>query len=72
MLNKLKIICALICITMIQTTSAVFFSGEVLKTDDVTVIILGDVHADTSLNFTMTEKQVSDLQNLAKNIIRFL
>ncbi len=56
---------------MIQTTSAVFFTGEVLKPqiltkDDVTVVILGDVHVDTSLNQTKTKEQLADLSKIAK------
>lgn len=64
MLNRRKIIFALICIMMIQTTSAVLISGEVLKKDDITVVILGDVHTDTS-SFK-SRAQSEDLLEISK------
>lgn len=65
-MNRLKIICALICIMMINTTSAVFFTGEALKKDDVTVVILGDMH---SSSFTNTQKQREALQIIARSAV---
>lgn len=64
--RTLKFIFLITCITMIMPAEAVFFAGEVLKKDDITVVILGDVHGDTSQLFVQTEKQINDLLEIAK------
>jgi hypothetical protein len=56
---------------MINTSSAVFFSGEALQEKDVTVVILGDIHKDTSLLYSKTNQQLEDLQTIAKKYTPF-
>lgn len=61
-----------ITLCVINSTSAVFFSGEVLKRDDVTVVILGDQHIDTDPNILPTKKQTNDLLKIAKKYQAYL
>lgn len=70
MVNGFKIICAFICVMITQTTSAVFFTGEVLKEDNVMLIILGDVHT-TKAN-VITTQQKKDIVTFSKKSNAYL
>lgn len=54
----------MITLSVIQTTSATYFTGEALKKgNDISVLILGDVHADKP-GLIHRERQMQDLVNL--------
>ena len=53
-----------------NSAQAVYFCGEVLKKDDITVVLLGDIHLDKK-NKTITNQQVNDLISIAKKINAF-
>lgn len=73
MLNKLlKIMFLMISLCMINSTSAVIFSGEALKADNITIAILGDLHIDISPEGMITKKQFNDLLSIAKKYGAYL
>jgi hypothetical protein len=57
---------------MIQTASAIFYSGEVLKRDAVTVLVLGEYHGDTSPGSGKSIEQRKDLLSFSKKHNTFL
>ena len=67
-----KFIFSLFCISALISNSAkaVYFCGEVLKKDDITVVLLGDLHIDKK-DKIITTKQQSDLTNIAKKVNAF-
>lgn len=67
----------MITLCVINSTSAVFFSGEVLKPtivtkDDVTIIILGEFHNDITPGNIKTKEQRTDLLAFSKENNAFL
>lgn len=73
MLNRLfKVTILMIALNVIQTTSAVFFTGEALQEKDINVVILGDVHADVDLTHKITQTQHNDLLDISKKYNAFL
>lgn len=63
----------IISANVIQSASAVFFTGEVLKDEDnVTVILVGDLHADFDPDLLPTQKQTDDLLKITKKYNAYL
>lgn len=78
MLNRLlKIMILMITVSAIQSASAILFSGEVLKPkiftkDDITIVILGDIHKDTSYEAQETKQQMDDILEIAEKYNAYL